>query len=53
MSSLAAANGDLQRKVDAANANITVMKVGYLQFLVVYRGDYHQNVCALSYTHTI
>ena len=53
MSSLTAANGGLQRKVDAAEANITEMKVGYLQYLVVYRGDYHQNLCALSYTHTI
>ena len=55
MSSLAAANWGLQRKVDAADADITEMKVSlrYLQYLVVYRGDYHQNVCALSYTHNL
>ena len=53
VSYLAAANGGLQRKVDAADAKITEMKVGYVQYLVVYRGDHHQNLCTLSYTHTI
>ena len=52
MSSLAAANKHLQRKVDVADANIMEMKVGYVQYLVMYRGDYHQNLYALSYTHT-
>ena len=54
MSSLAAANKHLQRKVDAAEANSTEMKVRVSAVLiVVYRVDYHQNLCALSYTHTL
>ena len=43
VSSLAAANKHLQRKVDAANANSEEMKVRVCAVLiVVYRGDYHK-----------
>ena len=44
MSSLTAANGGLQRKVDAADADITEMKVSSSILSV---GDYRKNVCAL------
>ena len=41
MSSLTAANGGLQRKVDVADADITEMKVGVWQLVLsVYRGGY-------------
>ena len=48
MSFLAAANKHLQRKADAADANSGEMKVRVCAVLiVVYQGDYHNNLCAV------